>query len=66
MKRSNFGDATSSGVHGVKSMLTTWSYFPVPMTPEHAAVVRDMAAGMGACLPLQVRQPQARRRLHHK
>lgn len=40
---------------GVQRMLTTWTYYPLPMTPAHAAVVRDMARVMAGILPMQVR-----------
>lgn len=45
------------------NMGTTWTFFPVPMTPEHAAVVRDLAAAMAGSLPLLVRGAAVDQRL---
>lgn len=38
---------------GLKTALTTWSFFPLPMTPVHASVVEELAVAMAGLLPIQ-------------
>jgi hypothetical protein len=33
-----------------QKLLTTWSYIPLPMTPEHASAVRSLTKCMAGCL----------------
>ena len=57
--------APLASLFGVQRMLTTWTYYPLPMTPAHAAVVRDMARVMAGILPMQVRPVTPPRFLTH-